>query len=93
MGWKSLGKGILRNLGEAHKVSGIGKAYARRAAVGASIGAVAGGTIEAAQGGSFGEGAVSGAFKGAAIGTATVAYKAAGLGADVFEAGTTRLGK
>lgn len=93
MGLKSLGKGILRNLGEAHKVSGIGRAYARRAVVGASIGAVAGGTIEATQGGSFGEGAVSGATKGALIGAGTVAYKAAGLGKEVFREGTTRLGK
>ena len=93
MGFKNLAKGVVKNLGDAHTVEGIGGAYLRRAAAGAGIGAVAGGTVEAIQGGSFGEGAVSGAVKGGIIGAGTVAYKAAGLGSDVFEKGTQRLAK
>lgn len=93
MGWKTLGKGIWKNLGDAHEIKGIAGAYARRASAGAAIGAVGGGIAESAQGGSFGEGAVGGAMKGALLGAGTVAFKAAGLGSEIFEEETTRLNK
>ena len=93
MAFKSLGKGMWKNIKAAHKVEGIGAAYLKRAGIGAGIGAVGGGIWESAEGGSFGDGMISGAAKGAALGAGTVLYKSAGLGSNIFREGTRKMNK
>ena len=92
-GITNLAKGAAKNIAQALNTDGVGKALAKRAAMGAGIGAVGGGTLSAIQGGSFGEGAVRGGFIGAGIGAATGAYKMGAFGNSVLdEAGRFRKG-
>lgn len=86
-------RAMMRNMGAAHSVQGIGRAYAKRAIIGGTIGGIGGGTIEAVQGGSFGEGFVRGGIGGAAVGAGSVAFTAAGLGKGMFQEGTSRIAK
>lgn len=86
-------RAMMRNMGAAHSVKGIGGAYAKRAIIGGAIGGIGGGTLEAVQGGSFGEGFVKGGIGGAAFGAGSVAFTAAGLGKNMFEEGTSRIAK
>ena len=92
-GITNLAKGAVKNIAQAWGTDGVKKALLKRAAVGAGIGAVGGGTLSAIQGGSFGEGAVRGGFVGAGIGAATGAYKMGAFGNSVLdEAGRFRKG-
>lgn len=92
-GITNLAKGAAKNIAQALSTDGVGKALAKRAAVGAGIGAVGGGTLSAIQGGSFGEGAVRGGFIGAGIGAASGAYTMGAFGSNALdEAGRFRKG-
>lgn len=92
-GITNLAKGAAKNIAQALSTDGVGKALAKRAAMGAGIGAVGGGTLSAIQGGSFGEGAVRGGILGAGVGAATGAYKMGAFGNNVLdEAGRFRKG-
>lgn len=92
-GITNLAKGAAKNIAQALSTDGVGKALAKRAAAGAGIGAIGGGTLSAIQGGSFGEGAVRGGILGAGVGAATGAYKMGAFGNSVLdEAGRFRKG-
>lgn len=78
-------KGAGKNIAAAARTDGVMKAALKRTAVGAGIGAAAGGTMSAIQGGSFGEGAVRGGIMGGMAGAASSAYKMGAMGSQSID--------
>lgn len=86
-------KGAGKNIAAAARTDGVMKAALKRTAIGTGIGAAAGGTMSAIQGGSFGEGAVRGGIMGGMAGAASSVYKMGAMGAQSIDsAGKFRKG-
>lgn len=78
--------GAKKNIAAAARTDGVLKRLVARSAAGAGIGAAAGGTMSAIQGGSFGEGAVRGGIMGGMAGAASGVYKMGAFGEQSLDA-------